>query len=249
MAREEKEQIIILKTYPVGENHRGVKLLTPGNGVLNALVYGGNGKNSSKKGAIIPFCYGWGELVHHQSRGRYQLKEFAVEAGFSPVREDLRKTYAASLWTEVILGSYGGGHHGPELFLLFLESLHALAELGAEEDLSPVMVRFLWSYLALSGERPDPSRCSHCARSTEGGIYRDSRGRIFCSACAHGGQGRLPAAIVPYLARVDRTDWEAFRKIGVASRTMEQLKRWLYAVIQDHMEYPLKTLKTGSFLL
>ncbi|MDC7218556.1 MAG: DNA repair protein RecO [Spirochaetales bacterium] len=249
MGREEKEQIIILKTYPVGENHRGVKLLTPGNGVLSALVYGGNGKNSSKKGAVIPFCYGWGELVHDRARGRYQLKEFAVESSFSPIREELRKTYIASLWAEMLMGSYGGGHHGPELFLLFLEGLHYLAEGEGETEDFRIMIRFLWDYLALSGERPDPSRCSRCGRPTGDGLFRDQRGHIFCSSCAHSGMGRLPLGIVPYLNRADDTNWEEFLKIGMALQTMDQLKRWLFAVIQDHMGYRLKTLKSGSFLL
>jgi DNA repair protein RecO (recombination protein O) len=249
MGREEKEQIIILKTYPVGESHRGVRLLTPGNGILTALVYGGNGKNSSKKGAIIPFCYGWGELVHDRSRERYQLKEFSVEAAFSSVREDLRKTYIVSLWAEIVLGSYGGGHQGPQLFMLFLESLHALDGMNREEEDSAVMVRFIWSYLRLSGERPDPSRCVRCGRSTEEGLFRDSRGLIFCSHCTHAGLGKLSPGIIPYLLRIDEAGWDEFEKIGIAERTMEQLKRWLFAVIQDHMESPLKTLKTGSFLL
>ncbi len=259
MSREEKEQIIILKTYAVGENHRGVRLLTPGNGVLSALVYGGNGKNSGRKGAVIPFCYGWGDLVHDRSRGRYQLKEFSVEAPFEAVREDLRKTYIASLWSEVIMGSYGGGHQGPELFLLLLEALHSLAEAGDRDRArnegyiynrdSRILVRFLWSYLALSGERPDIRRCAHCGAGTEKGLYRDSRGRIFCASCAHPGSGKLPPGIVPYLDRADSSGWDEFLKIGIAGQTMEQLKRWLFAVIQDHMEYPLKTLKTGAFLL
>jgi DNA repair protein RecO (recombination protein O) len=249
MAREEKEQIIILKTYPVGENHRGVRLLTPGNGVVSALVYGGNGKNAHKKGAVVPFCYGWGELVHDRSRGRYQLREFSLEASFGPIREDLAMTYTASLWAEVIMGSYGGGQQGPELFLLILEALYALSEAGSEEHINKVNVRFLWLFLGLSGVRPDTEHCRRCGRSLTGELHRDGRGRLFCSSCASADLGVLPAGIVPYLKRADTADWEEFLRIGVAGRTMEQLKRWLYAVLQDHMNYPLKTLKSGSFLL
>jgi len=249
MSREEKEQIIILKTYPVGENHRGVKLLTPGNGVVTALVYGGNGKNGSKKGSIIPFCYGWGDLVHDRGRGSYQLREFSLEGAFEPVRGDLRKTYTASLWAEVILESYGGGNQGPELFLLLLEALFALSEAGEGDPVNKVNVKFLWSFMGLSGERPDTRGCGRCGGSLERALFRDSRGRLFCSSCASADLGQLPPGIIPYLGRVDGTDWEEFLKIGVAGETMEQLRRWLYAVLQDHMGRPLKTLRTGSFLL
>lgn len=248
MGREEKEQIIILKTYKVGEIHRGVRLLTD-KGVLSALVYGGNGKNSLKKGAIIPFCYGQGELVHNRGRDSYQLKEFSVEISFDGVREDLKKMYMASLWAEVILSSYGGGQQGEILFSLMLNSLDLLQ--GAEGNLvvDRVMVRFIWFFLELSGERPNLSRCSTCGNSLQGNLYRDRRGLLHCSSCSSYDMGKLSGGVVPYLTRIDQVSGEDFLKIGVARQTMEQLKRWLYLVLQDHMVYPLKTLKTGSFVL
>jgi DNA repair protein RecO (recombination protein O) len=246
MGREEKEKILILKTYKVGETHRGVKLLTPMNGVISALVYGGNGKNSFKKGSIIPFCFGLGELVH--SGDRYQLKEFSLELAFDGIRENLNKMYMASLWAEIIMSSYGGGQQGADLFALVLDSLLLLENGSCEDDFDRVMVRFLWMYLSLSGERPDPVSCFRCGSTLSSQIYRDKRGLLYCHSCSFSDMDRFPPGIISYLARIDETDGREFIKIGLSRETMKQLKKWLYAVIQDHMEYPLKTLKTGETL-
>lgn len=249
MGREEKEQVLILKTYRVGENHRGVKLLTPVNGVVTALVYGGQGKNGLKKGAIIPFCYGQGELVHDRSRGRYQLKEFDAEMGFDGIRADLGKTYRASLWAEILLGSYGGGQGGVDLFSLMLEGLHYLDGAEDEGEADRVMIRFLWSYLGLSGERPDPRTCHHCGAPLGGDIYRDDRGFLYGSRCGSSAMGRLPQSLGVYLDRADHSEWSDFLQIGLPRESREGIKGWLYALVQDHMGFPLKTLRTGSFLL
>lgn len=250
MPRNIRTEGIVLKAGRIGEIHKSVTFLAPDLGVVEAIahgVYKGKGKLAS---GTDPYARSTLYLYYEPVKQSYKVVDLEVLDLYEAVRGNIDRYYAAALWAEVILRSHAGGGGWPELYSLLAGSL---GELAGMEDSKLVEIQFLWRYVAHAGFLPDLRSCGSCGRAIEEQVpayHRRSQGDFVCSACAE--EESLPATetvLSPgakrYLLHTGELPLDEALKIGLAAPAKTQTVRILYALVQDLVETPLRTLESG----
>jgi DNA repair protein RecO (recombination protein O) len=228
-----------------------VLLLTPEEGLLRAIAHGAYSQKGKLRGVTHFLCSGTAYLYHNPVSDSTKLSDFDVRLFHSGVREDLSRFYTASLWAEAISKTYGAGGGSEELFGLFHEALGELERRpGNEAEL--VSIQFIWRFLSVSGMQPDLEHCAITGEFLAQGepVYYSPAEQGFCSRDVAGEHmtawqpGAL--AFMRHTATVSLS--QALRTTPPAGATA-RIKRVLYAILEEHVDSPLNTLKSGSGIL
>jgi DNA repair protein RecO (recombination protein O) len=251
MERRQSTPAVVLRTYRVGEIHRGVVMLTPGEGLVRAIAHGALTEKGRLRGSTVPFCYGRCDLYTDPVRQSTKITDMQPHDFFVGVREDIKRFYTASLWTEVILKTFASGGSSEELFALFVTALRCIDSSNAEET-DRVSIQFLWRFLALSGSQPG---LDHCACSGEflepdRPIYYAPGEQGFCSE-HHASEGmvRWSAGVAAYLRHAATMGLPEAARIAPPAESVPRIKRVLYGILQDLVETPLNALRIGSGII
>ncbi len=255
MGRNETCRAIVLRAYRIGEIHVGVTLFTEVNGLVQAIAHGANSRNGKLRGLTNPFCYGTVYLYHDPVKKSTKVSDFDVQDFFIGLRESVRRYYTASLWSEVVLKSFGGGESAPPLFTLFVESLKLL-DTASEPMAGRLSVQFLARYLSMVGHLPDTAECGTCGRSLAGSVdstrafYSAARELFLCERCAGPDLLYLPVRAISYLDSTlgSVAIGEAF-EVEPETGVIEPLLNLLYALVAALVETPLSTLEVGRGIL
>lgn len=243
---------LILRHYPVGENHRNLVFLTREGEVFSATAYGARGRKSSLRPLIFPFHEVALVSRYDRVKDRHQVKEMISRRPFEGVRTEVERYYTASLWAEAVIKSRREGvGAAPGLADLFLGDLAVLADTPPAEVFTP-SAHFLWHYLEEEGVQPSLTECGQCGRSPAEGeslLWQDSAELLICQTCPSPAvpQGRLtPGArrFLQTLAAHPPGDAGILR-FSLDALSFQGLRRALYHMLQAHLEGPLKTLRSG----
>lgn len=249
--RSSQTSAVVLRNTRIGEIHKGVTLLTPDDGLLRAIAHGAYSQKGKLRGTTNLFCYGTCYLYTDRARDSVKITDFDVHDYFSPIREDIVRFYTASLWAEAIIKTYAGGGESNELFTLFIHALNQIQH-RAPEEAERVSVQFVWRFLGLSGMRPDLEICAASGDylSENEPIYYSSRDQGFC-APEHASD-EMPAwqpGAAAYLRHTGNLEFqEALRPLPPPG-ALARIKRVLYSVLQEHVETPINSLRSGSGIL
>ena len=127
------------------------------------------------------------------------ISESGINAISNPtIRENLYKTYAAALCTELVIKTKCAGSIDKSWTLLngFLDGLELCKE---KNQCTAGLIRFLWRYIDLMGIKPDSSRCSHCGQifftsknltdtvsyTSEGAVFNPQENSFICQSCTN----------------------------------------------------------------
>ena len=145
---------IILKNSRVGDYHKGIKIFSPADGIIDATAYGGY-KPKSKLGPLVsPMAYGHFVLYYSPSSRKPKIEDFSPENCFLKIQVNLEKYYMVLTWFEIIIKSHGGGDSSAEIYSLLIDSMKKLEECPDGLNIS-VNVHFLNNALNLMGFPPD----------------------------------------------------------------------------------------------
>lgn len=258
MKRNITADVIVLKNYRIGEHHKGVVMLTRTEGVLQAVAYGGYKTKSKLRNTSSPFCASRCNLYYNPVKDSWKIVDMAERHFFPSIRESLEKFYVASLWSEIILKSFGGGESGDRLFTLFFRGLSLLESESALESVEYISIQFLWRYLWLSGFQPDLKNCCQCNKSTvlSNIVYynRIERGLV-CPDCfqhiSHG-MGRvetITSSGIKYLEYTETMNYPTSVTVTLDGGTRSKILAFLYRLVEDVVETPLNSLKMLRGLL
>jgi len=161
---------IILKTFPIGDQHRGVVLCTPENGNISVIAHGAGSPRSKLRAITLPLATGTFYLYEDPGRNSIKITDLELRKVPEGLRSDLNGFYAASLAAEVLLYGHGVSEN-PEFYRLFSEVLDTLddfvqnppSDISTDEkvrSVTTIMISFLWKYLEFSGIYPDTGICS-----------------------------------------------------------------------------------------
>ncbi|QEN09783.1 DNA repair protein RecO [Oceanispirochaeta crateris] len=195
MNRLIKENYIPLKASDLGENHKLVLILTPGQGLIRIAVFGVKGKKSGSQRALIqPFSLCRGDLYYDPVKKLWRLKEGECLESRDSFHAHLNKYYAALFWSDLIIQTYAGG--GSRDFFNLSESLFRDLDQEAEALVPGLFLSSLWDYLALEGIQPETNRCSRCGRPAPANkaVCYSPEGMVVCSRCRI---DRLPLLTAP----------------------------------------------------
>ena len=133
----------------------------------------------------------WSDMVLSQYRGRWTVKELAVDREFRGMREDLVKFALGCYLAQVTETLAVEGLPSRELLALLLNSLHALDRLPYPPQ--QVKAAFELRVLCLSGYQPWLEDCPQCgAQQPEQPRFHLQDGALHCASCPMGEGESLP---------------------------------------------------------
>ena len=180
---------LVLREVNYKESDKLLTLLTGEEGKLTVSARGCRKKGSAIAAASQMLVYS--EMTLYEFKGRWAVKEAAIQRPFDGVRSDLDKLALASYFAEVIELLAEEGQREPGLLSLILNCLHALDRMALPQRL--VKTAFEWKAMALAGYEPMAEGCALCGRpEPEDPCLLLSRGLVCCAGCRPAGEGAMP---------------------------------------------------------
>lgn len=251
MKRNHSTSAIVLRTNPIGELHKGVVMLTPDLGLVRAIAHGARSPRGKLRGSTDPFVFAHCFLYNDPVKNSSKITDMNVFDFFSGIREGLARFYTASLFAEVILKSHAGGAEPEPVFSLLLESLQLLDNID-EARADRILVQFLWRFLRIGGTQPDISSCARSGEYLAEGdpIYYSTRDHGFCSPSYATDDmiGWQPGAAA-YVRHTSTLPLGEVTGIQPPEGALMRIKRVLYRIVEDLVEEPLNSLRTGGGII
>ena len=141
---------IVLKTHRIGEIHKGVTFHSPLRGIVTGIAHGAYRPKSRLGGTTDPFCRARFYLYLEPVKDSCKINDAELLEGYHGIREGLIKYFIASLWTEVIIRTHGGGGEDGAVHTLLTGALRAL-DGQPESGTDDLLVQFLWKYMSAIG--------------------------------------------------------------------------------------------------
>lgn len=180
---------LVLRETAYKESDKMLTLLTQEAGRLDCSARGCRRQGSPLAAGCQLLV--WSDMVLSQHRGRWTVKELAVDREFRGVREDLTRFALGCYLAQVTETLAVEGLPSRELLALLLNSLHALDRLPYPAQ--QVKAAFELRVLSLSGYQPWLEDCPQCgARQPEQPRFHLRDGALHCAGCPMGEGESLP---------------------------------------------------------
>ncbi|MCQ2240584.1 DNA repair protein RecO [Treponema sp.] len=256
--RNRETQGIIFSLRQQGEQNRIVTVLTPDQGIINCMLYGG--PKSKLRSMVQPFNRGNLYLYTDNIKHSVKITDFDAKKIHMSLRENLYKSWAATLASEIVLKTKCAGD--PQNAFILLSALLDGIDAVEEDEARLGMLRFLWRYLGLLGVQPDVRECISCGTSLlskEHDIsYIESLNGFVCSDCIpYSGEKIMQEAnlfkaeihSITYLAAINELSPGKVRELILPAESAYRLKRLLYHLIEKSAGTKLETLESGAGIL
>lgn len=275
MNRNVSKEALVLSVKETAQDNRSVCLLTK-DGIEWATLFGG--PKSKLRGAVSPWNRGVAYVYKNEEKQSAKITDFDVQKYHPTFRENLFKSFAASLAGEIVSKSKCAG--SPEQCFVLLNGFLDGMDLLGEEESRLGLARFLWRYLDLLGVRPQADFCPRCGKgffADEGAaaalsssnfsqsalelraggklaLYSPSEAAFVCGGCFSPQEKgtRISEAALFYLKISGGSspgDMAAARKAKIPERDFGQLKAFLYELVEGALGIKLKTLESGKGIL
>jgi len=154
-------EAIILKTWPIGEIHLGIGLLTRDRGLVQAIAHGARSAHGSLRSACQGFNQGRAFLYQDPVKQSLKIKEFIVSEQYVVLKSQFSKLMHAAVWAELLLKVHQDSAWEFELMQAVLTMLETQASIAPRIAVNDMVVRtsvlFFWKHLEMSGICPDPA--------------------------------------------------------------------------------------------
>ncbi len=224
-------------------------MLTETDGIIRAALFGGS--RSKLKGLVTPWQTGTVWLYSDPVRSSHKITDFSVTVSRSAIRENLVRSWAASLCSELVTKSHGTADW--KLANAFLDGL----DISGEDDCRRGMLRFLWRFLETAGIQPEIDLCCRCLAS--GGAipgngllyYSPHEEACLCVSCARSEERLflLPEGARGYLSAINTLSPGAVRALPLAEEDYAALRSLLFFLAERMVGGTLKTIETGAGIL
>jgi len=217
-----KTKALILREVPYKESDRMLTLLTQERGQMSASARGSRKKSSPIAAGTQLLC--WSELVLYEYRGRWSVKEAAVERQFRGMRADLERFSLGCYFAEVVQALSLEDLPTPDLLSLVLNSLHVLDK-KPDLPLPLVKTAFEWRCMCAAGYEPQVGCCALCGRpDPEQPQFHPLEGILHCNTCRPEGDSMaLSPAALAALRRIVRGDPKRLFSFQLDEASLRQL--------------------------
>lgn len=223
------DQGIVLRSYPFGESHRIVVLISPNNGKLRTVARGVRKTKSRFGGRLEPFTHV--DLVLYEGTNLDTITQVSTINAFIELRNHLDRVLTASTMLEVVDLVVQEDEPSHRMFLLLQRGLTVLDHREPHPDF---VTHFLLKAADVIGVAPSFETCAGCGRSEDLHRFSFSEGGSICESCRGAGSFSLRAGLVPYLGAVASADFTTLPESD-ASMSREAL-----TVTRRYMEYHLE---------
>ena len=164
VSRIKTADCVILRVNRLGEINKSLTLFSRDFGLISAVAYGawkGTGKLTGATDLLMLIkAFFYVDPV----KDSWKLTDAQVKDDFSVLKTSLKAYYRASLCSEIIMRTHGGGDLGASLFELFIETLKEL-DTPDRDRLDYALIQFILRFIRMSGQMADPGTCQVCGRS------------------------------------------------------------------------------------
>ncbi|WP_319562263.1 DNA repair protein RecO [Marispirochaeta sp.] len=246
MSRTSVTEALILRASRVGEYHKQLLLLTPDAGLVKALAFGAFKGKSRLVSASDPYSHARVHLYRNPVRDLFKVSDIEVIHTYEGLRNDLERSYAAALLSEVLASSYAGG--GPDYrypFGLLRRTLWYL-ETGDRREGRRGVFQFLLRFLLHSGFLGAPGECGRCGTGFGpfDEVLFDSRdGELICTACSVEGALPVSAGVRRYMEGAMKFPLSQALEIGIDDSLEQGLVDLLRELLQGTLNLQLKSFE------
>lgn len=252
---------IIFSIKPLGENNSSVCFFTKSEGILYATMYGGH--KSKLKSLVSPWNSGIAYFTKSSTTQFIKISDFDVQNYHLSFRENLQKSWSASLVAELIIKTKCADCIDKTWTLVngFLDGL----ELCKTKDQCTVgLIRFLWRYIDLMGIKPDSTCCSHCGKifltrknitdtvsyTDEGAVFNPQENSFVCESCtSEKNPFFLKCEALQYLTATTTLAPSQTRLIPLDEESAYQIKQLVFFLTETACSSKLKSIETGMGIL
>lgn len=239
----QKTEGIVLRSIDFRETSRIVTFFTQDNGKMTGVLKGIR-KDHRKFGSNVD-KFSVNYIVYYPSRnseihlvGQCDLKQY-----FFPVREDLRKSLAASYILELVNLIMPVEDKNAKVYELMLDFLNTLEK---DFDINQLVHMFQIKILSYSGFRPHLDSCVKCKKTIDRRAWFGLKeGGLICGNCpapVESVHSVSPGSVATIL-HVERSEWAACLRLRFPPEVRKDLKYVLNNFLVYHLGRKLKSAK------
>ena len=244
-------EAVILRKYRIGEIHKGLRIFSRENGLINVIAHGAYKMKNRFRIITEPFIYSKMYIYHNPVRDTNKLQDIEPIDLFEEIRKSIVKYYTASLWAEFIIDSKAGGNEYSELFDLFVDALKILD--GIEEKKAIIvslgfLIRMIHHMGFLAGE----IHCSSCGKKVERKediFFSPYDASVRCRICRNDTDLKLTEGAVSFLYSSMYLPLEKLKKGNHEISSLLSLKRFVYAKLESLTDTVIKSIKSSEGIL
>ncbi len=246
-------EAVVLRCRESPGGDRIVTFLAADAGLVEAFVFGG--PKSKLRSLAAPYHAGTAWIYWDPVKDLRKLSDFDARETYPTLRENLRKIWAASYFTETVLRTDAAGGDSSEAFGLLRSGLAAL-DAGVEADVDYVCLQYGWRLLGLMGLRPDPESCGQCGAlfpEGRGAVFSRSQGTFRCSRCVGAERPEFPGdelvlsgGALRYLAVSEALPFRDALRVRPSGEDLPILKALVFHLVRSAAEGELRTLARGE---
>lgn len=196
------DQGIVLRSYPFGDSHRVVVLLSPNTGKMRTVAKGIRKTKSRFGGRLEPFTHV--DLILYKGQNLDTITQVAIIEPFPHLRTNLDAVVAAGTMVEAVDAVAQEGESSMRLFLLLQRALRAL---DAGETGTDLITSFLLKLADVVGIAPSLTQCASCGRVDDLHRFSFVGGGAICDRCRTEGAVRLRDGLTDRLAVLATTEF------------------------------------------
>lgn len=231
-----RDEVVILRTYKLGEADRIVIMLGRSHGKIRAVAKGVR-RTSSRFGARLePFMVADVQMYRGKSLDIVQQAESLGSYG-AAIATDYDRFTAANAMVETA-DRLNEAEATSDQHLLLVGGLRALSR----EEHAPrsILDSYMLRAMALSGWAPALSACARCGAPGPHAAFVAPLGGVVCAACAPAGSARPRAEAVLLLQSLMSGDWATVDAASVPDLSVASGLVASYA--QFHLERGIRSL-------
>lgn len=238
---------LVLSLTSFGEGHREACLFTEDNTLVRAAVFGG--AKSKLRSLVSPWHRGRVWIYSDPVKKTAKITDFDVQAFHEGIREDLVRTWCASLCTEILTRSHGIADW--KLVNAFIDGI----AVSSPDDCRRALIRYLWRTLTVAGLNPPVDCCPQCGSgvNSENAVvyYSPHEDACVCLSCVGLDEKRFPLSpeARSYLVSIACLKPTESRAIPLGLQAYTELKNFLFFLLSRMIDSPLKTLESGEGIL
>ena len=238
-----KTQGIVLKSFDFRETSRIATFFTLDRGKVSGVLKGIR-KDHRKFGSSVD-RFSVNDIVYYQYRNSdlHLISQCDLRQFFYPVRQDLKKSMAASYMSELVNALMPVEEENSSVYELMMDFLKNLEE---DADIDQLVHMLQIKMLLLSGFRPHLDACVICARQMESDArFSLKEGGLVCEHCpspdleVH----RISRGTVASILHVENNAWDNCRKLKFTEMVKKELKYVLNNFLVFHLGRRLKSAK------
>lgn len=236
-------EAIVLKSLDFRETSRIVTFFTKDQGKVKGILKGIR-KDPKKFGSSVDkFSVNTIVYYHHRNSDLHLVGQCDLSDYFFPIRQDLKKTMAASYVLELVDAIMPPEEPNEDVYRLMMDFLSSMQ---TESDATKLVHIFQIKILLFSGFRPHLDSCMECGKKIKGKAkFSAMMGGLICPDCRSGDKELLPisSGTVASILHIEKSPWPQALRLGLSAPIKKELKHILNNFLVFHLEKHLKSSK------